>query len=115
MLTPDSIIQELMEIRRQSEKGVNLLADAEQRQIKLELKAETIEAQALLDNQGTVVERQAIAKLASAQAREDAAIAKAEVNRIKVKLKHLSESMMAVMAAGKMVEVTYKTAGIGER
>jgi hypothetical protein len=115
MLTPDSIIQELMEIRRQSEKGVALLAEAEQKQIRLDLIAETIEAQALLDNQGTVVERQAIAKLASAEARQDAALARAEVNRVKVKLKHLSESMMAVMHAGKMVEITYKTAGIGER
>jgi hypothetical protein len=115
MLTPDMVIQELMEIRRQSEKGISLLADAEQKMIQLELDAERIEAQALLDNQGTVVERQAIAKLKSLEARQAAGLAKVEVNRIKTKLKHLSESMMAVMHAGKMVEITYKTAGIGER
>lgn len=115
MLTPDSVIQELMEIRRQSEKGISLLAEAEERQIRLDLEAEKIEAQALLDNQGTVVERQAIAKLQSADARFQAALAKVEVTRIKTKLKHLSDSMMAVMHAGKMVEITYKTAGIGER
>lgn len=115
MLTPDSVIQELMEIRRQSERGISLLAEAEERQIRLDLEAEKIEAQALLDNQGTVVERQAIAKLQSADARFQAALAKVEVNRIKTKLKHLSDSMMAVMHAGKMVEITYKTAGIGER
>lgn len=115
MLTPDMIIQELLEIRRQSEKGVSLLAEAEQKLIRLELDAERIEAQALLDNQGTVVERQAIAKLKSLEAREASALARVEVNRIKTKLKHLSESMMAVMHAGKMVEITYKTAGMGER
>ncbi len=115
MLTPDLIIQELMEIRRQSERGIALLAEAEQKQIKLDLEAERIEAQALLDNQGTVVERQAIAKLQSSEARFQASLAKVEVNRIKTKLKHLSDSMMAVMHAGKMVEITYKTAGIGEK
>lgn len=104
-----------MEIRRQSEKGVQLLADAEQKLLKLELDAERIEATALLDAQGTVVDRQSLAKLASYEAREAAGLARVEVNRIKTKLKHLSESMMAVMHAGKMVEITYKTAGIGER
>lgn len=115
MLTPDSVIQELMEIRRQSERGISLLAEAEEKQIRLELEAEKIEAQALLENQGTVVERQAIAKLKSSEARYAASLAKVEVTRIKTKLKHLSDSMMAVMHAGKMVEITYKTAGIGER
>lgn len=104
-----------MEIRRQSEKGVQLLADAEQKLLKLELDAERIEATALLDAQGTVVDRQSLSKLASYEAREAAGLARVEVNRIKTKLKHLSESMMAVMHAGKMVEITYKTAGIGER
>lgn len=115
MLTPDLVIQELQEIRRQSERGVQLLAEAEERQLKLELEAEKLEAKALLASDGTVVDRQARAKLASLEAREAAGIAKIEVQRIKTKLRHLSESMMAVMSAAKMVEITYKTAGIGER
>lgn len=115
MLTPDLVIQELMDIRRQSEKGVNILAEAEQKLLRLELEAERIEAQTLLNSEGTVVDRQARAKLASHEARDAAGLARVEVNRVKTKLKHLSESMMAVMHAGKMVEITYKTAGIGER
>jgi hypothetical protein len=115
MLTPDSIIQELMAIRQQSERGVALLAEAEQKHLELTMAAERIELRALLDAQGTVVDRQAVAKLVSQDERQDAELAKIEVTRIKSKLKQLSESMMAVMAAGKMVEVTYKTAGVGER
>jgi hypothetical protein len=115
MLTPDSIIQELMAIRQQSEKGVALLAEAEQKHLQLSMDAEKIELQALVEATGTVVDRQAVSKLASQDARFQAELAKIEMTRIKSKLKQLSESMMAVMAAGKMVEVTYKTAGVGER
>lgn len=115
MLTPDLIIQELMAIRQQSEKGVALLAEAEQKHLELSMAAEKVELQALIEAQGTVVDRQAVSKLASQDMRFQAELAKIEMTRIKSKLKQLSESMMAVMAAGKMVEVTYKTAGIGER
>lgn len=115
MLTPDSIIQELMSIRQQSEKGVALLAEAEQKHLKLQLEAERQEAQALLDASGTVVDRQSIAKLASLEAKQEAEMAKIEMTRIKNRIKLLTESMMAVMSAGKMVEITYKTAGVGER
>lgn len=115
MLTPDGVIQELMAIRQQSEKGVALLAEAETKHMKLSLEADRIEAQALLDASGTVVDRQSIAKLASLDAREQAELAKIEMTRIKNRIKLLQESMMAVMSAAKMVEITYKTAGTGER
>lgn len=115
MLTPDLVIQELMDIRKQSEKGIQMLADAENKFLELDSKAETIEAQALLSSEGTVVDRQARAKLASSDARYEASVARVEVQRIKTKLRHLNESMMAIMSAAKMVEITYKTAGIGER
>jgi hypothetical protein len=115
VLTPDLIIQELQDIRKASEKGIELLANAENKFIELDLKAETIEAQALLASEGTVVDRQARAKLASSEARYEASVARVEVQRIKTKLRHLNESMMAVMSAAKMVEITYRTAGVGER
>lgn len=115
MLTPDSIIQELQEIRKQSELGVNLLAKAEEKQLRLELEAQKVESQVLLEATGTVVDRQARARLAAWDLHMEAGVAKVEVQRIKTKLRHLSESMMAVMSAAKMVEITYKTAGIGER
>lgn len=115
MLTPDLIIQELQDIRKASEKGIELLANAENKFIELDLKAETIEAQALLASEGTVVDRQARAKLASSEARYEASVARVEVQRIKTKLRHLNESMMAVMSAGKMIELQWKTAGVESR
>lgn len=111
METPGQIIQELNQIRQQSEKGIGLLADAERKYLELSSEAERIEAKALLAAQGTVVDRQALAKLASIDARFQADLAKVELNRIKSKIKHLSESQMAVMAAGKLVELEWRQTG----
>ena len=109
METPGQVIKELERIRQQSEKGIELLAQAETKYLELEAAADKIENSELLKAQGTVVDRQAIAKLKSAEARFEADLAKVELNRIKTKIKHLSESLMAVMAAGKLVEMEWRT------
>tara|TARA_R110000796_G_scaffold99645_1_gene207984 strand:+ start:520 stop:855 length:336 start_codon:yes stop_codon:yes gene_type:complete len=109
METPGQIIKELETIRNQGEKGIELLAQAERKYLELASTADKIEATELLKAQGTVVDRQAIAKLKSLDARFEADLAKVELNRIKSKIKHLSESMMAVMAAGKLVQIDWGT------
>lgn len=109
METPGQVIKELNQIRLQSERGVDILAEAERKWVELSSEAEKIEASELLKAQGTVVDRQAIAKLKSSEARFQADLAKVELNRVKAKIKHLSESMMAVMAAGKLIEMEWRT------
>jgi len=109
METPGQVIKELDRIRSQSEKGIALLAEAEQKWLELDSQAQQIEAKEFLKAQGTVTDRQALAKLASADAKFEADLAKVELNRIKAKIKHLSESMMAVMAAGKLIEMEWRT------
>jgi hypothetical protein len=47
--------------------------------------------------------------------RLEAEIARVEVNRIKTKLRQLSESLNGTQTAGKMIELQWKTAGVGER
>jgi hypothetical protein len=114
-VTPDQIIQELMRIRNESERGIGILSEAENKLLELELIAEKAEARALLAAEGTVVDRQAVAKLESAEERFEAGLAKIEVNRVKTKLKHLTESMMAVQTSARMVEIMWKQAGIESR
>jgi hypothetical protein len=109
---PLDVNRELMAIRKQSEAGLNLLAECEQKRVRLELEAERQEALAFLDSQGTIPDRQAVAKLKSQEAREAAELAKVEVNRIKSKLRHLSEALMATQSAGKMIELQFRTAGL---
>lgn len=109
METPGQVIKELNQIRSQSEKGIEILAEAERKWIELSSEADKVEASELLKAQGTVVDRQAIAKLKASEARFQADLAKVELNRVKAKIKHLSESMMAVMAAGKLIEMEWRT------
>lgn len=109
METPGQVIRELEMIRQQSEKGIELLAQAERKYLELASEADKLEATELLKAQGTVVDRQAVAKLKSLDARFEADLAKVELNRIKSKIKHLSESMMAVMAAGKLIQIEWGT------
>jgi hypothetical protein len=109
METPGQVIKELNQIRLQSEKGVEILAEAERKWVELSSEADKVEASELLKAQGTVVDRQALAKLKASEARFQADLAKVELNRVKAKIKHLSESMMAVMAAGKLIEMEWRT------
>lgn len=113
--TPSQVIQELLSLRSQAEKGVGILAEAEQKHVRLDLDAQRIESLAFLEAQGTVADRTAIAKIKSLEAREEAELAKVEVNRIKTKLRHLSEATMATQTASRMIELEWRTSGVESR
>jgi len=108
METPKEVIRELEKIRNQSEQGISLLAEAEVKYLELASAADRVEATELLSAQGTIVDRQAVAKLKAMDVRFEADLAKVELNRIKAKIRHLSESQMAVMAAGKLIQIEWR-------
>jgi hypothetical protein len=108
METPKEVIKELERIRNQSEQGIALLAEAEVKYLELASAADRVEATELLSAQGTIVDRQAVAKLKAMDSRFEADLAKVELNRIKAKIRHLSESQMAVMAAGKLIQMEWR-------
>jgi hypothetical protein len=113
--TPHDVVSELASIRKRSEDGLKLLADAERKAVTLELAADTVEAKTFISAQGTIADRQAVAKLAATDARLDAELARVELSRIKSWLKHLTEAQMSVQTSARMVELQWRTAGIGER
>lgn len=106
---PADVLAELARLREQSERGIQVLADAETKWVALSLEAERVEALAFLEAGGTVKDREAIAKLEALEALQAAELAKVEVNRVKSKLKHLSEAQMAVQTSARMVELGWKT------
>jgi len=108
METPKEVIRELEKIRNQSEQGIALLAEAEIKYLELASAADRVEATELVSAQGTIVDRQAVAKLKAMDVRFEADLAKVELNRIKAKIRHLSESQMAVMAAGKLIQMEWR-------
>jgi len=113
--TPDSIVRELVDIRAEASKGVDALYNAETKLANASLEADLAESRALLSAEGNVAERQAYAKIESAEARLNEDIARAEYNRVRTKMKILEQSQMSVQTQARMVEMMYKTAGVGER
>lgn len=110
------VIAELAELRRRADEGIDILFAAEEKLVRLQLAAEKAEASAFLNAEAkTIAEREAIAKLLSADIREEAELAKVTVTRVKTKLRQLSEAMTATQTSARMVELTYRTAGFGER
>lgn len=109
IITPAHIIQELQRLTAEMEKGSNALYDAECRMADAENAYDKAVSLAFLNNQGTVADRQAVAKLQSADEKLKADLARAEFNRVKTKMKTLSDqaTMMAVMS--KNVELQWRT------
>ena len=110
--TPDSIIRELIEIRDEASRGISVLYDCEIKLADASINAETIEAKSLINSTGNVAERQAQAKLESAEARLQEQLAKAEFNRVKTKLRLLEQAQMSVQTQARMVELTYRNSHI---
>lgn len=113
IVTPDQIIKALVELRSEADKGIDAQYQAEVELAQKQLEAERIEAACFLRLNGLVADRQALAKLESSQAREQADIAKAKYNRVKTKLQQLSQAQSAIQTQARMVEITYSQAGLG--
>lgn len=110
--TPDSIIKELIDIRAEAQKGIAAQYEAQIKLAEATLAAQHAEAAALLSAEGTVVDRQALAKLKSEQARLEEAVARAQYDRVKTKLKILTDAQMSVQTQARLVELTWKTSHI---
>lgn len=106
---PLDVIRELALIREQAEKGVQVLADAETKYVELELAADRAEALAFLNATGAMDIRKHTATLESLEARQAAELARVEVNRVKTKLKQLSEAQMGIQTSARMIELQFKT------
>jgi hypothetical protein len=109
IISPGHIIQELQRLTAEMDKGSNALYDAECKLADADAAYDTALSLAFINNQGTVADRQAVAKLQSVEAKLQADLARAEFNRVKVKMKTLSDqaTMMAVMS--KNVELQWRT------
>lgn len=110
IVTPDQIIQMLAEIRTEADKGIEAQYHAEVDLAKKQAEADRIEATTYLRIDGLVSDRQALAKLESAEAKEAVDLARAKLNRIKLKLNQLNQAQSALQTQARMVELTYKTA-----
>tara|TARA_R110000868_G_scaffold273945_3_gene533210 strand:+ start:276 stop:629 length:354 start_codon:yes stop_codon:yes gene_type:complete len=114
IITPDQIINELIDIRENASRGVEVLHAAEIKMLRTELAMDRAEAIAYLNSEGSIGERNAKVTLMVEDEALDYAVTKAEYNRVKTKLKQLELSQMSVQTQAKLVELTYRTAGVGQ-
>jgi hypothetical protein len=102
------IVKELYELTQENRKGIEFYAEAMDTLARCENQLDKIEAHALINAEGPVIERQAKAKLASSEARLERDLAKAQVERVRAKLRMIDSSIMAQATAAKMVQAEMK-------
>lgn len=107
--TPATIIEELRRLTVEAAKGPAAVYEAEKKVAEAELAYDTANAHAVLSSGGTALERGAQAKLASGEEKFALDIAKAELNRVKLKLRQLESAQVSVSVISRLVELEWRT------
>ena len=98
MRTPEDVLTEIRSIRVELSKAPAALYEAELKAERAEDAAQLTLDKALLVAEGSVPEKQAQARLASADVRDVAFIARAELNRVKTKTRGLESALMSLQS-----------------
>lgn len=107
-MNPLEIAQQIAELTRENGKGPEALYAAEIELAEAEHELDTIEAKAFMRHQGSVADRQALARLEAADARLRRDVCKAKVQRIKTKIKTLESGLMAAATQAKLIQSEMK-------
>lgn len=96
---------QIAELIQENSKGTNALFEAERKLAEAEYALDLIEQRALIKHQGTVADRTALARLEAADARLERDLRKAELNRIKHKIKSIETALMALGTQVRLMKV----------
>ena len=102
------IVQEIAELTSENKKGVDALYSAETTLAQAEADLDKAESQAFLNGSGSVAERQAHAKLECAELRFQRDLAKAQVNRVRAKMRVIESALMAQATMSKLLQAEMK-------
>jgi hypothetical protein len=109
METPGQIVEELQRISKEMEKGALALYDAEVKLADAEATYDKSVSLSFLNSQGTVADRQAIAKLQAIDEKLKSDLARAEFNRVKMKMKVLSDTATMTAVISRNVELQWRS------
>lgn len=109
--TPLGVIQTLHRIRAEAERGLGFLYDAEVKLADKEFAYERTLQLAFIEAQGTVADRTSVSRLQAAEAQLEVSLAKAELNRIRAKLKQLEMAQMSTQTQARLMEAEMRTLG----
>lgn len=104
MLIQD-IQSQIAELIQENQRGTNALFEAERALAEAEYTLDTVEQKAYIKAQGTVADRTALARLEAAQSRLQRDLRRAELNRIKQKIKSIETALMALGTQVKLMGV----------
>ena len=108
IITPSQIIEELQRLTREMDKGANALYDAECRLADAEAAYDKAVSLAFMNSDGTVADRQAISKLQAGDEKLKTDLARAEFNRVKTKVRMLSDQATMTAVMSRNVEMMWK-------
>lgn len=103
-MTPSEIQKQLAELTAENSKGYEALYQAEVALAQAEHDLDLIEQKAFIKHQGTVADRNAVARLEAAEARLQRDLRKAEANRIRMKIKAIESALMASATQAKLLQ-----------
>lgn len=98
------ISKQLSELIAENQRGATALFETEKALAEAEYELDTVEQKAFLKAQGTVADRNAIARLESAEKRLQRDLRRAEHNRVKVKIKGIETGIMALGTQAKLMQ-----------
>lgn len=107
-MLPSQIVEEIARLTQENSKGAEALFQAESDLAQAEHHLDTVEQTAFIKAEGTVADRTALAKLESADARLERDLKKAQLNRIKTKIKTIETSLMAIGTQVKLIQAEMK-------
>jgi hypothetical protein len=102
------VIVEIQELTALSKKGVEALYEAEMVLAKCEADLDRLEARAFINGTGSVAERHAFSKLECVQVRFERDVSKAQVNRVRMKLRSVESALMAQATMSKLLQAEMK-------
>ena len=107
--SPSKVIQELQRLIAETEKGNSALYDAEIELADAEAELDRVETKTFLSKDGTVADRQALARLECNELRLKRDLKKAERDRIKQKLRSIEHALTANQTIAKLIDLEIKS------
>jgi NADPH-dependent 7-cyano-7-deazaguanine reductase QueF-like protein len=108
-MTPLEIQKQLAELTAENSRGYEALYQAEVALAQAEHDLDLVEQKAFIKHQGTVADRNAVARLEAAEARLERDLRKAEANRIRMKIKAIESALMASATQAKLIQAELRS------
>lgn len=104
-MTPEQVRFQLVEVGREQSKAHDAIERLEVEAERAELHAQSVIDKAFLTTEGSIPERQAVARERALPERDAAVIARASYNRARSKSKYLESETMRLMAVLKSIQI----------